>query len=423
MKKIGRNKTILSITISLIFLISIASGSVLGAPTATTEPATDITQTSATLIATFDVDDEDEVEVYFEINGDTTPTITYTTSGTHTAEVTGLTSNTEYEYRVVLKYTTGWWIFKTTHTIYGDYLTFTTLSSGPDTIPPEITITNPGDGTTVHGNVNINFDATDVNGINSQRILIDGVEVSTDFSYNWDTTNLVDGSTHTIRCEATDSSDNMGFSTISVIVDNTVPEHNPILFVHGWAGDAGAWDEMKAAFINDGWDPNILFAYTFADTGASVGQNVENAQEIAGWVEQILAQTGADKVDLISHSMGGLSTRYYIKYGEGINTVDDYVCLDSPQHGSTLARFIGGDFTPDSQLITDLNTGDETPGGVLPDDGPVHIPGDITYTAIYATDQTGVLDGADVIQFPDLGHNEFRTDPEVYEVVKAKVED
>ena len=72
MKKIGKNKVILSLTLSFIFLISVSSITVLAAPTATTEPAINITQTSATLVATFDVDGR-QVDVYFEIDGSTTP--------------------------------------------------------------------------------------------------------------------------------------------------------------------------------------------------------------------------------------------------------------------------------------------------------------------------------------------------------------
>jgi hypothetical protein len=105
---------------------------------------------------------------------------------------------------------------------YCDDLTIANGGTPPDTTAPDVTITNPSAGATVSGTVNIAFTATDENGIASQAIKIDGNTVSTASSYNWDTTAYSDGS-HTIRCEATDPSDNLGYDQITVTVDNSVP--------------------------------------------------------------------------------------------------------------------------------------------------------------------------------------------------------
>ncbi|MFX1391885.1 MAG: Ig-like domain-containing protein [Promethearchaeota archaeon] len=424
MKKIIRNRIILSLAISCIFLISVASTSVLAAPALTTEPATDITETSATLEAAFSMGGQSSVEVWFEFNGGNTPATTYTSSGSHSQEVTGLTPDTEYEYRAVLRYYTGWGWWKVPHYVYGSYETFTTSSSGPDITPPEVTILNPQDGATVSGTVNINFEATDIHGIATQRILIDSGEVSTDFSYSWDTTGLADGSTHTIRCEATDPSENMGFDEISITVDNTAPAHNPILFVHGIWGNDHDFDTMKARFEADGWDSNLLYSINLPKKSAQVGDNIINAEAIEDYIEDIIliAHPGA-KVDLISHSMGGLSTRYYVKYLEGYADVDDFVCLDSPNHGySGFGGWLVPDMLPTSALITALNDGDETPYGVLPDSG-THVAGTLTWHALYATDSSAVLDGATVDAFPSVDHNGFKTDVTVYETTRDYVTD
>ncbi|MHA1933435.1 MAG: esterase/lipase family protein, partial [Promethearchaeota archaeon] len=113
-----------------------------------------------------------------------------------------------------------------------------------------------------------------------------------------------------------------------------VSSQNPILFVHGYSGNAGNWNTMKLKFYYDGWPGEILRAFTFSDTwnGTSEG-NIINAQSIENWVDELLNDTGADKVDIIAHSMGGLSSRYYLKFLNGSNKVDDFVCLGSPQHG------------------------------------------------------------------------------------------
>ncbi len=115
-----------------------------------------------------------------------------------------------------------WYIMVRSYSGTGSYdITVTLTYSGPDTTAPSVSISSPVNGATVSGTVSISFSATDANGISSQRILVDGSQVSTSSSYNWDTTGYADGSTHTIRCEATDPSSNTGYDQISVTVDNS----------------------------------------------------------------------------------------------------------------------------------------------------------------------------------------------------------
>lgn len=93
-------------------------------------------------------------------------------------------------------------------------------SEEPDTTSPSVTITAPTAGSTVSNTVTITMDATDANGISSYAIYIDGVFISDTKSYSWDTTQEINGS-HTIHCEASDFSGNIGFDTISVSVNNS----------------------------------------------------------------------------------------------------------------------------------------------------------------------------------------------------------
>jgi hypothetical protein len=115
-----------------------------------------------------------------------------------------------------------WYIMVRSYSGSGSYsLTVTLTYSGPDTTPPSVSISSPSNGATVSGTTTISFTATDANGISSRRILVDGAQVSTSSSYNWVTTGYADGSTHTIRCEATDPSGNTGYQQITVTVDNS----------------------------------------------------------------------------------------------------------------------------------------------------------------------------------------------------------
>ncbi|MCG3224286.1 MAG: lamin tail domain-containing protein, partial [Candidatus Heimdallarchaeota archaeon] len=120
----------------------------------------------------------------------------------------------------ILSSTTG----DTAHALTGsDHLSVDAIidlsGSGGDFIPPSVTITNPVDDSIVSDSITITVDATDDDSVVSQKILIDGIEVSTGSSYVWDTTAYSEG-IHTVRAEATDPSSNVGIHQISVIVDN-----------------------------------------------------------------------------------------------------------------------------------------------------------------------------------------------------------
>ena len=56
-------------------------------------------------------------------------------------------------------------------------------------------------------------------------------------------------------------------------------------------------------------------------------------------VDEIRQQTGWASVDIISHSMGGLSSRYYLRNLGGQSFVDAWVSLAGPNHGTDTARF------------------------------------------------------------------------------------
>jgi triacylglycerol lipase len=233
------------------------------------------------------------------------------------------------------------------------------------------------------------------------------------------------------------------FITVEIIGTNenvNMEEQNPILFLHCWTGDAQYWRWMKDWFLADGWSVSHLFAYTFDDhNNCSFQSNVNNAYMIKQWVSGILNTTGANKVDLVGHSMGGLSSRYYIKFLDGIDYIDDYVSLGTPQHGENKTECGKQGVNILSQY---LNEGDETPGGILNDTigeridpiwgnryNSTHIEGDINYTSIYSLSDSVVphisspLDGAHNLNVNGVGHMMLDEDWSVYKLVRVAVND
>jgi triacylglycerol lipase len=140
--------------------------------------------------------------------------------------------------------------------------------------------------------------------------------------------------------------------------------HDPILFVHGWAESESLWSTMIRNFEREGWTRAELNNWRY-NTSQS---NVRTASEVRTKVEAILRATGAAKVDIISHSMGGLNTRYYLKNLAGTEKTDDWVSLGGPNHGTSTANFCFEaacvEMRVGSTFLRELNATDETPGAV-----------------------------------------------------------
>jgi triacylglycerol lipase len=136
---------------------------------------------------------------------------------------------------------------------------------------------------------------------------------------------------------------------------------NPILFVHGYNSDGSTWNTMVGRFKKDGWTDSELYAMTYTTSKS----NVEIADSVAAEVSRILEVTGATKVDIITHSMGGLSSRYYLKHYSGTVPVDAWVSLGGPNHGTKTAEACDDDSCVEmrvgSSFLTALNADDETP--------------------------------------------------------------
>jgi len=130
-----------------------------------------------------------------------------------------------------------------------------------------------------------------------------------------------------------------------------------------------------------------VFAANFGGTPGNLvqgtGDITQSAAELASFVTQVLAATGASKVDLVGHSQGGMMPRYYLKFLGGAPKVQTLVGLAPSNHGTTLsglatlAGYFPGalqlvgvacpactDQVQGSPFITALNAGGDTVPGV-----------------------------------------------------------
>jgi triacylglycerol lipase len=139
--------------------------------------------------------------------------------------------------------------------------------------------------------------------------------------------------------------------------------HTPVVFVHGFTGSASNWTTAEAVFEADGYSSGDLFAYQYDWTQS----NKTSAAGLAGYVKQVLAQTGASQVDIVNHSMGGLVSDWYVKELGGQPFVRHLASIAGANHGTTAAGECLVDQScvemyPGSSFLTTLNSGDETPG-------------------------------------------------------------
>jgi len=140
------------------------------------------------------------------------------------------------------------------------------------------------------------------------------------------------------------------------------PLHDPILFVHGWNASSATFSTMASRFKADGWtDAEIVnWSYNYRQSNATT------AAQIKAKVDSILTVTGATHVDIITHSMGTLSARYYIRNLGGDGKVDALVSLGGANHGTNTAFFCVDtscvEMRPNSTFVSNLNSIDETWG-------------------------------------------------------------
>jgi len=137
----------------------------------------------------------------------------------------------------------------------------------------------------------------------------------------------------------------------------------PVLVVPGWFDTAEALAGLRVRLRSAGWPADRVAAVTFADP---TGSNVEHAEEIGRAVGFLLRRTGAEQVDIIAHSMGGLATRVYLRDNPG--TVRRVVFMATPHRGTYSAYFAfgkgRGEMMPGSPFLDSLNAAPAVPDEV-----------------------------------------------------------
>ncbi|MEV0247066.1 alpha/beta fold hydrolase [Nocardia sp. NPDC050712] len=144
------------------------------------------------------------------------------------------------------------------------------------------------------------------------------------------------------------------------------PAANPVLIVHGWTAQGAIpldpdWsDALRSALADEGHP-----VYVVDLPGES---NIPNAEAISRTARRASGEHGGAKVDVVGHSMGGLSARYFVKHLGGYEVTAHYVSVGTGQYGwyptCVLPLTAGGEMCPTSAFLAALNDGRDTPGAV-----------------------------------------------------------
>ena len=117
--------------------------------------------------------------------------------------------------------------FNSSDDVIDEFAVTGTPGSGPDTVPPVVSMTAPLGGATVSKTILVSANATDNVAVAGVQFQADGVNLGAmisgagpSFSASWDTTTAANGP-HTVSAVATDTAGNSATSTVSAIVTNT----------------------------------------------------------------------------------------------------------------------------------------------------------------------------------------------------------
>ncbi|MBW3659281.1 MAG: alpha/beta fold hydrolase [Actinobacteria bacterium] len=179
-------------------------------------------------------------------------------------------------------------------------------------------------------------------------------------------------------------------------------ERAPVIFLHGnndtpyptaCNGSFGHMQAFAQHFLDHGYRSSELWGLGYqgdqcdalADPtvkSSAAHSTLANVPDVRAFVQAVLDYTGAEQVDIVGHSLGGIVPREWLRQDDAYASVRRLVAVDSPHHGiincspslrNYYANPAAGGFHPDSAicrefgaadtpLLSALNAGDATPG-------------------------------------------------------------
>jgi len=104
----------------------------------------------------------------------------------------------------------------------------------------------------------------------------------------------------------------------------------PVVFVHGNLGDACNFRPHAEYLLERGFAGDELWSITFREQTSS---HAEMAAQLEAFVGEVRAETRADEVAVVSHSLGVTGTRVWADAYDRADLLDVWIGLAGPNHG------------------------------------------------------------------------------------------
>ena len=144
---------------------------------------------------------------------------------------------------------------------------------------------------------------------------------------------------------------------ISTLVNGTQAEGSlivkviprPVVMVHGFNADFHTWDAylgpqgyltelgLRGFAVGDGQVSGVMKTGSLGDPFTRTNSIAQNAEILSEYIDHVQEATGAEQVDLLVHSMGGMISRYYLDRLMTEDDVAQLIILGTPMAGSSCA--------------------------------------------------------------------------------------
>ncbi|WP_206282785.1 alpha/beta fold hydrolase [Streptomyces chilikensis] len=151
----------------------------------------------------------------------------------------------------------------------------------------------------------------------------------------------------------------------------------PVIFVHGSSGSGGQFETQARRLTGNGFPAALIEAHEYDSTFATTTPDAVYTA-LDARIDRLLGRSGADRVDLLAHSLGTLLMQSYLR--------------SSPDRAAKVAHYVNLD------------------GRTSPD-----LPGGVPTLAVWGEgDPARAVGGARNVYFPGQGHTETVTSEETF---------
>ncbi|WP_036165774.1 triacylglycerol lipase [Massilia sp. 9096] len=189
----------------------------------------------------------------------------------------------------------------------------------------------------------------------------------------------------------------------------------PVLLLHGYGANSGYWAHLTPLL------DAARTSHATVDLEPVAAGIDDYAPLVERHVQALCAATGASRVAIVAHSMGGLVARAWLRaYGRAaIARVARVVTLGTPHHGTAMARFGLGlnaaQMRPGGEWLRALAAGEDAATRALIISIYSH------HDNIVAPQTSSMLPGARNVELGGVGHVALGRDPRVLAAIMREL--